>query len=63
MDNNELLGKLESKGHKMGTPYVRHDGKMMWVVDEVAMFRSEAAELANRRTTIEEILSRKRSES
>ena len=60
MDENELLGKLKSKGHKVGTPYVRHDGKMMWVVDEVGMFRLEAVELANGRTTVEEILRRKR---
>jgi len=60
MDENELVEKLRAKGHVLGTPYVRHDGIMMWVIDNVAMFRPEAAELANGTATLEQILARKK---
>jgi hypothetical protein len=61
LGDKEAAERLKARGHRIEEAYVRHDGKIMWVISGVAMFRPEAVELAEGRTTLGEIVARKQS--
>lgn len=59
--DKQLVERLKARGYRLEEPYVRHDGKMMWVISGVAMFRPEAVELAEGQTTLGDVVARKQS--
>ena len=58
MDNDELYQKLKEGGFKLGNAVVRDDGMMLFLVNDVFMFRTDAVDLATGHATVKDILSR-----
>ena len=58
MDNSELRELMEKAGHTWGDPRMNDDGKVLSCIDNVLMFRTDAADLANGSVTLEDIQKR-----
>jgi hypothetical protein len=54
----EIARTLKQQGHELGTQVVNSDGKICWLVDGMYMFHEDAADLARRRATKEQIAQR-----
>src|ERR1700694_1554417 len=58
MDDEELVRKLKERGYVIGRGAVRDDGMMLWLINDVFMFRRDAADLARGAVTLEGVLIR-----
>jgi hypothetical protein len=60
MDDKELARRLKERGYIIGRGAVLDDGVMLWLVNDVFMYRQDAVDLANQAASLEDVLWRNR---
>jgi hypothetical protein len=60
MDDEGLVRKLKERGYSIGRNVVRDDGLMLWLINDVFMFRPDAVDLASGVVSLEDVLWRNR---
>ena len=57
-DTAELVAKLKKAGHSVRETWIREDGKVIFSVDGVFMFKHDVVDVAQGRATAEQIKKR-----
>jgi hypothetical protein len=58
MHDEELILRLKERGYVIGQGAVRDDGAMLWLINDVFMFRHDAVDLANGMASLENVIGR-----